>query len=181
MPPTIDDFRRSILKSDVESSGAATNELARWILASLLLMNGGAIVALLGNDTTKSGLIGSAGWFFISGLGCSLFGGFTFLFFYDSALTDTLDRLWSEEPLPAERRSAVKATPFTRYSLIAGLLLWILSFGMFVAGCVSASHDLRRTTDAARKAEARHERVERAPSEEVSRNRSDSAPLNVKR
>lgn len=45
------------------------------MLASLLAVNGGALVALM-QAGTGSGLIGAAGWYFVAGLSLTLLAGF---------------------------------------------------------------------------------------------------------
>ncbi len=47
----------------------------RWMLASMLAVHGGALVALMQSGIDKR-LITAAGWYFVSGLGLSLLAGF---------------------------------------------------------------------------------------------------------
>src|SRR5687768_303472 len=100
---SLDDKRRDIMKSESDLLRSSAHEMARWILGTLLLINGGAIVALIGNDTTRTGLLGIGGWLFLGGLACTLLGGTLFFYFTDTATSSIDDRLWSGAELDDNR------------------------------------------------------------------------------
>ncbi|HEX8240133.1 MAG TPA: hypothetical protein VF574_10385 [Allosphingosinicella sp.] len=134
---SIEDVRHDIVLELVKESRKAANELARWTIASLLLANGGAVVALLRSDPTRAVLFEGAGWAFIAGFVAALLAGLFNSFFAELYANALEDELWSGK---AAAKSTVKEMreAATGHGLGVGaisFLLMLFALGAFVWGC----------------------------------------------
>lgn len=116
-----------------------SGDLFRWTLASLLLVNGGAIVALLGVDGINVILFEEAGWFFAGGMLAALVGGFIWSFAFGHLANDYIKRACSGAMLTDKDIDRPGIDRTTHRLMGIATTLWILSLGGFISGAMLAS------------------------------------------
>jgi hypothetical protein len=139
--PELQERRRAIVAGEAAETAKFANEMLRWTLASLILVNGGALVALLNNEQTRAGLFARAGWFFVGGLFAALIAGFFFALYVSRFSGQLSDLVWRGEALEQEDiRQLTKKTSGKGARLgLGAFLLLVAAFACFVMGCLSVS------------------------------------------
>lgn len=128
--------RQSMIDTAHEVSGIA-GDLFKWTLGSLLVVNGGAIVALLGSSDLRQTAFNEAGLLFGGGLLLALLGGILCTMAYSLFAGDQMRRAWDPTPVTFADFENLKTKPATVRWLVAGLLTWIGSFVLFAFACAS--------------------------------------------
>jgi hypothetical protein len=138
--------RESVLIEEAHESRRSSNDMARWTVASLLLANGGAVVALLGSEYTREALFANAGWFFLGGFLATLVAGFAHSLYAESYASALLESIWNREA--ADHPDYQKLCDGAANKAIGSALIWLglmaVAFVAFVLGCVSVSNQPKR-------------------------------------
>lgn len=137
--PTIDSVRRQILLERSHRESAYSDDLLEWTITSLSLINGGALVALVGNDETRHLMLAGPGWLFGLGVMSSLLAGISVAVYYSSAAGHLLQRAWSGDELTEDRFMSVYMGARAWLSVLLTCLFGIASFACFVLGCWEVS------------------------------------------
>lgn len=150
--------RNEIALEDAKTAREAANVLFRWTIGSLLLANGGALIALLGPESTRAMLFEGAGWLFVGGFLAALLSGLSNALFAEFFANAIHQELWSNKA--AERDEYLEFRGVIRDRVksagsISFLLVFVAFIG-FVGGCwlVSAAPPHQPSSNEAQTAEA---------------------------
>lgn len=123
-------------------------DLGKWMLGSLLVVNGGALVAIANADEAAAKLFAAGGIWFVAGLIAALLSGL-FAWLNASVAADVYDDIanpWvlvSRASWPVVSRRASKAiTATTILSFVAGFV----SLGLFAGGAMASGSVLMPTS-----------------------------------
>ncbi|HLL30394.1 MAG TPA: hypothetical protein VK403_05300 [Allosphingosinicella sp.] len=137
----LEETRDSIIIEEAKEVRKSGHDLERWTVASLLLANGGAVVALLRSEYTQEALFTDAGWYFVGGFLAALLAGFFHSIYAESFATNLLEGVWSEDVQDRSdyRKFRETAAGNATGSALITLGLMIVAFVAFVLGCLAVS------------------------------------------
>lgn len=136
----IERLRRQGLFEGAQALASASLDLIRWTLASLLVVNGGAIVALIGSEELLTDAFDEWSiYFFTGGMIAAVFGGMCCSFALSFYSADGFKRAWDPTPLEMDDFTNLKTDKNTRKWMLATVGSWILSLLLFGLGCISTA------------------------------------------
>ena len=140
---TLEETRDSILIEEAKEARKSSADLSRWTVASLLLANGGAVVALLRSEYTREALFENAGLFFLGGFLAALVAGFAHAMYEDSYATNLLEGTWGGHAVDRSdyRKVREAAAEQATGSAVVTLGLMTVAFVAFVVGCFAVSRE----------------------------------------
>ena len=143
-------LRRELVISHARTSADLASSYLKWLCTSLLLVNGGALVALLSVPEIRPVLFSGAGWFFAGGMLLALLGGTASAAALSASSSYLLDRIWGGDALADESWFAMEM-PRPTHRFVAGVCagLWAASLASFVFGCVQVAEIPAKQTPAA--------------------------------
>jgi hypothetical protein len=136
----IEKVRRESLITDGHAGLSLAGDLLKWTLGSLLVVNGGALVALIGADDLRKDAFNEAALLFGGGMIAALLGGLCMAFTVMLTSTGELRRAWDSKPIAATALARQKLEPAVRNWGIGAIVLWLLSFTLFAFGCISTAN-----------------------------------------
>jgi drug/metabolite transporter (DMT)-like permease len=120
----------------VRSADAAAIRILRWMGAALLLLNGGALIAVTRAHGLK-GLFDSGGRSFAAGLLSALAGALFWTLAYSALSRERRTRSW-DAAQPAEAEPDQQETGELPKTLCAiAIMLWVGALTGFITGCES--------------------------------------------
>ena len=139
-----EEARRQILLQRGLQEISFSIDFLKWAIASLQILNGGAIVAFIGNDQTRRLMFTGPGWCFAAGLLGSILTGVFIAKFYENTSSQLLHRLWRGGSLSQEPYGLIYGSTKTLPSLALAGLFGVASFVLFIVGCwiVSSSSEM---------------------------------------
>lgn len=143
-PPVTEELkalRNQLLFNSAAENSRLAGDLMRWTVGSLLVANGGAIVALLGSEYTREAFFESSGWFFAWGFLCAIVAGCTMALGLSHVAGKMADEIWSGRAQNAESASAALKELSDKHSVGfgVGFLILFASFFLFLMGCLYVS------------------------------------------
>jgi hypothetical protein len=135
----IEKVRRQSLLAGAQAVGRDSSELLRWTLGSLLVVNGGAIVALLGAEDLRTEAFKEAVFWFAGGMLAALIGGLGLTVAHGLRSADRLLRAWDPTPLVETDLTNLKTARATHWWTGVSLFLWFTSLALFGVGCISTA------------------------------------------
>jgi hypothetical protein len=135
----LEKLRRQSLFEGAQAASNLSGELLKWTLGSLLLANGGAVVALLGADDLRTEAFKLAAFLFAGGMLGALVGGLSWTIAIALQSADALRRAWDSAPLVMDDLTDLKVEKVTKQWMIGAIFSWLISFGLFAAGCASTA------------------------------------------
>jgi hypothetical protein len=106
----------------------------KWALGALLLLNGTALVLVVGKNGIGGGLIDGAGRYYAAGLLCALLGGVCWAIAHATILRGNGG--YDPREIPPDRLK-----PYDQATALGALaiMLWVAALTTFVVGCERAS------------------------------------------
>lgn len=156
----LEKVRRQSLFDGAQAANDLSGELLKWTLGSLLVVNGGAIVALLGAAELRAEAFKLAAFLFGGGLLTALLGGLSWTMALALYSADGLRRGWDPAPLVMDDLTNLKTDKATKQWLIGAVVFWLASLSLFAAGCITSAFipqiaELDRLSVESREASAR--------------------------
>ncbi|HEX2763480.1 MAG TPA: hypothetical protein VHM92_06495 [Allosphingosinicella sp.] len=110
------------------------------MVTSQLILNGGALVALLGVDELRPALLAGPAWWFIAGLGFALIGGVASASLMLSQAINLNELLWADDPFRHATYNALYESirPPRAFTMAAAALL-AMSAVAFGWGCLKTA------------------------------------------
>ena len=136
-------LKAELVKEEIRRCSEASSALTRWFIASLLLLHGAALVALMSLNQNTAELMFRVGWSFAAGLLIALGAGFLTSMGYAFAASYLFHRLWSGEILIEESygKLFVKGKSSAVTLGAWGHLLALTSLAFFVFGCFDFANE----------------------------------------
>jgi hypothetical protein len=131
----IETIRREIILQHAMRETEFSNSLLKWSITSLQILNGGAIVVLVGDEQTRRIMLDGAGWLFAGGLLCAFLTGIFMSVFYNSSSGHLFEKVWKNDSLSDDSFLQLYLSANIRTSLVLTFLFGLGSFTLFVAGC----------------------------------------------
>jgi hypothetical protein len=137
--PSLEQRRRQLVNDEISRSSDVAITMFRWFLSSLLILHGGALVALVGVDDLRPAFVKGPAWFFAGGLATALFAGFATARAYAHYVLSMADWLWAGKQLEAGSFSELSKAAVPRKRLVVSRLLMVASLILFVTGCFAVA------------------------------------------
>ena len=132
--------RRELIVADINRSFEVSSALFRWMIASTLLLNGGALVALLGVEDLRTSLARGVGWLFAGGIVSALMAGLGTAHTFAGAGVALIERLWADDEMgQSTYEGFYKRSKAVSAMIVLGPLFLCVSIGCFVQGCVEVA------------------------------------------
>jgi len=134
----------TLIEEQKQRAQTQSDAASRWLFASLLALNGGAVVALLNSEIILQAGIKSAAKFFLWGIIAALAAGYARFFRHEAKtiLWMSLQKKLATSPDDVEgARRLIDKKPGRLFELIEGVLL-PLSLGFFVTGANVAADQI---------------------------------------
>lgn len=135
----LDRMKRTALIEFGMDANRTSVDVFKWTLGSLLVVNGGALVALLGSDLRKAAF-DEAALFFGGGLLLAILGGIFWMAAFTLVGNDHLRRAWDAAEILPDDFEQPKFTKATVRWVIAASVSWAACFTLFVMGCISIAY-----------------------------------------
>jgi hypothetical protein len=136
----MDAVRRQSMIDTGNAMNGSSADIFKWLLGSLLVVNGGAVIALLGSEDLRTAAFGglnSPGILFGAGLLCAVLTGFFWTIAFALASAEYLRRAWDETPLAATEFESLRPKSSTINWFGAALVCVAVSFLFFALGSIS--------------------------------------------
>lgn len=115
-------------------------EAGKWLLSSLLIVNGGALVALFSNETVGPAMLKAASTYFVAGIVMSFVAGTGSYFFNDAVAFQYLSKVGIKVTALEEASPLSDGKVIGRIASVAILIGALSSLGAFIGGAVAASN-----------------------------------------
>jgi hypothetical protein len=135
----IEQVRRTSLLAEAQATSGISGDILKWTLTSLLVVNGGALVALIGANDLRAEAFQAAAFYFGGGMLSALVGGVCWAAALGFFAADALRRAWDPTPITASELGGLKTQKVTERWGVAALITWLVSFGLFAAGCIETA------------------------------------------
>jgi outer membrane murein-binding lipoprotein Lpp len=138
-PTDLDRLRRENIFAAAQEAHVRSSEFLKWTIASLLVVNGGALVALIGSQELRTVAFSEAVYYFAGGMLSVLVSAVLWAFSTSSQAMAGLRRAWDPRPLEESELSDIGLDRPTMKLGLASFSAMALSFVLFVFGCISTS------------------------------------------
>ena len=86
--------RRELALRVIDRNYEYSESILKWCFTTLTALNGGALVTLVGIDSLRGEVLRSVGWYFGSGILCSIIASFLISFAYGTLAQRMAEKLW---------------------------------------------------------------------------------------
>ena len=135
------EVRKNLTISLIEREAEAANGLFKWLTATGLTFNGGALLSLLNIEERYPGVLISSGIFFAVGLLTTIFAGTFGIFAHGSVANAVAKELWSGRIREDIEEFSEEKTGMALVSFLYFILI-LISVGLFFYGCYGFSETI---------------------------------------
>lgn len=152
------DFRRRMLLEEAHNASRIFGDVLKWTLASLLLVNGAAVVALLNAQGLRVMMLDDAGWMFATGMTLALLGGGFWAKLYNDTSWRLLKAAWQDQDSSTPSLEEICRRPVAwKYQAGFASFLWLGSLFCFMLGSATVAGMASGLADAELEIAARKE------------------------
>ena len=138
-------LRIEIVKKVIEDSEATSAALFKWIIASLLVVDSGALFALTKVQLIQAGLSVGELWPFAASMVLAIFSGFFISLGYSATANELVEIVWSDSVSDfATYQELFGSLKKHNWPFAIGFLSLLASTGLFIYGFYSISSILGR-------------------------------------
>ena len=134
----LDKQRREALQGLALSHLQSADNQFKWIVGTLVVLNGGALLALINIQRFQPEVFGSTGWAFMASIVLALVSGVLYADSRSHSAQRCFTEAWSAEPLADDINAVMGDARVNRYYMGSSMLL-VLAFAAFIVGVVMAS------------------------------------------
>ena len=133
-------IRRDLVVAQINRNFEYSEAILKWCVTSLVALNGGALLALVGVDDIRPIIFEGNGYFFGGGILLAVSASFLFSLSYSLIASEVAEKLWKNDILSASSYKEVMLRKSK--GIIPGVVGMVLTFGSALAliiGCLEIS------------------------------------------